>query len=335
VASRATTSPRYSPIVEDGHITSVSCVATDVTSVKATARALAEREQRLELAVRAADIGYWHWDARADQVTWDAISCRHLGVPVDVGTTSYAGFLARVHPLDRDRIRAEVDDAMARGLYPGLRFRALAPSGEPRWLMTIGSVERAGAEITGLDGCLVDVTARTRLEQQLAQAQRMDAVGQLAAGVAHNFNNLLAAILPALELAGRRAPDTAPLLAEVRAAAERSADVVRQLMSFAGGAAPGTVDQACDAAAVARSVVQLARAMIDRRYELSLHAPSAPVPVRAEAGEPRARADEPGPQRARRAHREQARPPRRSGSRSRPRWATVPCASASSTAAPG
>jgi signal transduction histidine kinase len=184
------------------------------------------------------------------------------------------------------RIRGEVDASVEAGSYAGLQFRTVTPDGELRWLMTAGRVERDGAgAVTGLAGCLLDITERRRLEDHLEQVQRMEAVGQLAAGVAHNFNNLLAAILPALELATRRAPETEELLADVREAAERSADVVRQLMAFAGGGALPGPSQPCDVGMVARRVVKLARAMLDPRIALAVDAPDEVVLAPADGGE--------------------------------------------------
>jgi PAS domain S-box-containing protein len=77
---------------------------------------------------------------------------------------------------------------------------------------------------------------RERLRAQLAQAQKMESVGRLAGGVAHDFNNMLSVILGHTELARVEAASDAPLrahLSEIRTAAERSADLVRQLLAFA------------------------------------------------------------------------------------------------------
>ncbi|MEP6732574.1 MAG: ATP-binding protein [bacterium] len=80
-----------------------------------------------------------------------------------------------------------------------------------------------------------DVTARIRLEDDLRQAQRMEAVGQLAGGIAHDFNNLLAVIMSYSELILARLDDDAPLsndVREIRHAADRAAALTRQLLSF-------------------------------------------------------------------------------------------------------
>jgi two-component system, cell cycle sensor histidine kinase and response regulator CckA len=276
---------RLAPIVEDGRVVALTQVATDIFELKEAARRLAAHRHRLELAAEAARIGYWHWDAGRDLVVWDATTCRHFGVPPEAGRTTYQGFLDRVHPADRDRIQSEVDQSVALGRYVGLQFRTVTPDGEVRWLMTSGRVERDDrGQPSGLLGCLLDVTERRRLEERLAQAQRLDAVGQLAAGVAHNFNNLLAALVPTLELTARRSPASAPLLGDLLGAAERAAEVVRQLTAFAGGAPRGTVRPASDAADLARRVAELTRNVLDRAIVVDVVTPEAPVLVEVDGG---------------------------------------------------
>ncbi len=81
-----------------------------------------------------------------------------------------------------------------------------------------------------------DVTEKRRLEDQLHQAQKLESVGQLAGGVAHDFNNMLAIILGRTQLALKKLAPEDPLygnLQEIRKSAEHSADLTRQLLAFA------------------------------------------------------------------------------------------------------
>jgi len=93
-----------------------------------------------------------------------------------------------------------------------------------------------GDKFLGIRGILVDITEQKSLQDQLNQAQKMESVGRLAGGVAHDFNNMLGVILGRTELALNKLDDDQPLygtLQEIRRAAERSADLTRQLLTFA------------------------------------------------------------------------------------------------------
>jgi signal transduction histidine kinase/CheY-like chemotaxis protein len=104
-------------------------------------------------------------------------------------------------------------------------------------------VARDGEKIIGTRSYLWEITERKQAEEeratlleQLNQAQKMESVGRLAGGVAHDFNNMLGVILGHTELALEQADPTGPLvssLKEIRRAANRSVDLTRQLLAFA------------------------------------------------------------------------------------------------------
>lgn len=100
---------------------------------------------------------------------------------------------------------------------------------------SICPVRDASGEITHFISNSRDLTERLRLEAQLSQAQKMDAIGRLAGGVAHDFNNLLTIITSYSELALDSAPQGSPLegkLNEILLAARRAAELTRQLLAF-------------------------------------------------------------------------------------------------------
>ena len=143
--------------------------------------------------------------------------------------------LSRVHPDDLERLHQALDGAVRTGRY-ACEFRWLCADGQYRVLQDQGvlapALDGAPREIFGV---LLDATDRHQLEEQLTQARKMEAVGQLTGGVAHDFNNLLTVVLGNVDMLARRAEDEARKARRVdaiRQAAERGRDLTRQLLAF-------------------------------------------------------------------------------------------------------
>ncbi len=136
-----------------------------------------------------------------------------------------------------------------------------------RWRFALPTREANGWALHGL---VVDVTEQRRIAQTLRQAQRQEPLGGLAAGIAHNFNNMLSVILPGIDYARERvdAP-LKPMLDDAHRAAESAATLVRQLMSLVRREASDDVTSV-DVIALANEVLSLCRKTFDTRVDLSL-----------------------------------------------------------------
>jgi len=107
------------------------------------------------------------------------------------------------------------------------------PNGSLWGLLSCRAVKQKDQYI--IDGSIKDITDRKKTEQQLHQAQKMDALGILAGGVAHDFNNILTAILGAAEMLNRHLKNTPDLefVEQIRSSSYRATDLIKQLLSFA------------------------------------------------------------------------------------------------------
>lgn len=144
----------------------------------------------------------------------------------------------------------------------------------------------ARGNVNGLMGIFVDLTERLRLEEQLRHAQKLEAVGQLAGGVAHEFNNLLTAIIGNIDLSLLEvSPDSSLhlMLGRVQQAANRATALTDQLLTFSRrhpmDLKPIRLSQ------ITEEVARLLRQTIDRQIELKVESGEALLPVLADAGQ--------------------------------------------------
>jgi two-component system, cell cycle sensor histidine kinase and response regulator CckA len=219
--------------VNDSHGRRAVCIiALEVTEHVARAEALKQSEEKLRLAVDATGIGLWTYDIPHNRVEWSARMHEIMGRAEPVNLRDYVSL---VHPDDRARIEHQELNLQG-GSIDFLAHRIVRGDGEVRWLVPTGRVQQDehGRPLRIMGGTL-DVTAQQRVEEHLRHAQKMDAVGALTAGVAHNFNNMLAVIMPALEIAVRTGDDAhRKLYSDAAHASRRAAELVAQLMTFAG-----------------------------------------------------------------------------------------------------
>ena len=149
--------------------------------------------------------------------------------------------------------------------------------------VTDSPIKDESGTVVGIIGISMDSTERRLLEEQLRQAQKMDAIGQLAGGVAHDFNNILTAItsysdmlLMDLEPDHRARAD----VAEIRIAARRAAELTRQLLAFSRKQVIEL--QIFDATQVVGQMDRLLRRLIGENIMLETSYPERPLPVRAD-----------------------------------------------------
>ncbi len=172
-----------------------------------------------------------------------------------------------------------------------LEFEVIGKRGTRRWLETHAApLQRSPAGGPMLLGITRDITerkraeaARERLESQLAQAQKMEAIGQLAGGVAHDFNNLLSIIISTAELAETGLPPGHPVredLLQIRQAGGRAATLTSQLLAFSRSQV--LEPQVIELGAVLSDIGQMLSRVIREDIVLSLRPSVAPARVSAD-----------------------------------------------------
>jgi PAS domain S-box-containing protein len=281
----------------------VLVVGQDVTARTRAERALRESEARLALSLEATQDALWDWDVAADRlrVQGRLPDGQHVpaGREVDGALRRILQFLAWMPSEQAEALR---DAATAHLVGDTPRLEAEHPVSLPgregqRWYRLQGMVvsRSAGGAPLRMLGTLLDVTERKQLEEQLRQAQKMEAVGQLAGGVAHDFNNLLTAVITHLQLALDELPPRgadrgggggAGARGEVEEALEasrRAAALTRQLLTLSRRQAPHA--RVLDANARVAEAERLLRRLLGGGVRLEVALQRAPALVRADPGQ--------------------------------------------------
>jgi PAS domain S-box-containing protein len=189
-----------------------------------------------------------------------------------------------VHPEDLPKATVAFARILAGEAVPARELR-LAKADGSLVVLEISMFPRfADGKVVGALGIGRDVTERRHLEEQLRQAQKMEAIGLLAGGVAHDFNNLLTIIHGQASLAQARALvlEVAQPLAEITQAAERAADLTRQLLLFSRRQIIQL--RTLDLNEILAGTARMLRRLIGEDISLRVLTAPAPAPIEADAG---------------------------------------------------
>ncbi|WP_448561582.1 response regulator [Trichothermofontia sp.] len=197
-------------------------------------------QRRLELAQKAGKIGTFEWNIRSNQVTWSPELEALYGLAAGSFGEGYELWLQVLHPDDRDRTEQELWQAIANNQGLNTEFRICWSATETRWLAVKSSLfqDDRGRPLRMI-GIHMDITEKKQLEAQFLRAQRLESLGTLASGIAHDLNNILTPILAVVQLLPMKVPNlderTQHLLQTLETSAQRGADLVKQILSFARG----------------------------------------------------------------------------------------------------
>lgn len=225
------------PVLEHGRVVRVRGSFQDITERRRVEQSLRESEELFRQMAENVDEVFWMTDVSKHTMLYVSPAyARIWGRSCESLRASPRQWLDSIHANDRER----VERALARqieGTYAE-EYRIHRPDGAVRWIADRAfPVRDEAGRVFRLVGVARDITENRRLEEQFLRAQRMEAVGTLASGVAHDLNNILAPMLMIGALLRHKLPQPADqkLLGLVEQSAQRGAAIVAQLLTFSRG----------------------------------------------------------------------------------------------------
>ncbi|HEY3268673.1 MAG TPA: PAS domain S-box protein [Armatimonadota bacterium] len=192
--------------LEDGGAV-VAVFVTDLSALKSAEAAVREQEERLRLAVDAADLGVWEWDLSTDRLEWDT-RCRSIFGLMPNAPMSYETFLGLLHPDDRERTVEAIRQSLHGHGDLAIEYRCIWPDGSVRWVMARGRrFTGSGAAPQRFIGTVQDIDEQKRSEAAMAAADR--AKDEFLAVLGHELRNPLGAISNALQVTQLHQDDAA------------------------------------------------------------------------------------------------------------------------------
>jgi PAS domain S-box-containing protein len=213
----------------------------DITERKRTEEALRKSEENQRAMISCSPVALYSLDLEGHVLSWNNSAERMFGWPAG----EIIGRPLPIVPADKseefDALRTQVREY---GGFSGKELLRLKKDGTPLHIrLSVAPIRNDQGETVGILAAAEDITERRQAEEeheklqaQLMQAQKMESVGRLAGGVAHDYNNMLGVIIGYTELALEKTNPDEPLhedLQEILNASRRSADITRQLLAFA------------------------------------------------------------------------------------------------------
>jgi PAS domain S-box-containing protein len=230
-----------------GNRQAVLVLAYDITERNQLERQLRENEERLRLALLAANQGLYDVDLQKGVVIVSPEYARMLGHDPDGFQETDAAWRDRLHPEERQHALDSFQEFIA-GRCEEYRaeFRQRTKSGDWKWILSLGKIvkrDKDGKPLRIL-GTHTDITERKQIEaerlemeRRLLHTQKLESLGVLAGGIAHDFNNLLMVILGYADLSLFELSPVSPVrpkIEEIIKASHRAADLCRQMLAYSG-----------------------------------------------------------------------------------------------------
>ena len=224
--------------------------------------ALRQSQANLAEAQRLAHIGNWEWDIETGQVSGSDEFYRLLALAPQ--PLSYSVIRSTVAPEDRESWEQSTQAALDTGNPLRIDFRILSPDGDLHWLHVEAQVvQNEAGQAVKMFGTFQDINERKQREADRLQKSRLESIGVLAGGIAHEFNNMLTGIIGFTQLAAQNLSSDHPVyqhLQIVLSTGHRAKELVLQILTFSRRSHP--TRQVVSLPTLAQDALSLVRASL-------------------------------------------------------------------------
>lgn len=229
-----------SNLYQEGDRQVIQCNIRDISARKLADTALRESEERFELVARAVSDVVWDWNLVTGALWWGdgfITAFGYLPEEIEPGIESWT---SRIHSDDFRRVVDGIHLAIDNGAESwAAEYRFHCRNGNYALVQDCGYILRdAAGKGVRMVGGMRDLTEQKKVEAQYLRAQRLESIGTLAGGIAHDLNNVLTPIMMSIELLKLDADETpgrSAVLDTIQISCRRGAELVRQVLSFARG----------------------------------------------------------------------------------------------------
>ena len=212
---------------------------TDITRIKEAEIRFERLSNTLEIAVQTAGMGVWEWTVNSQVNTWDRNTFEIFGIKAESKLVPHEVFMSLVHPEDRADVEARLDHWVAERKDIDISYRIVNPEKGIRFINAKASCHETDSEAARYVGIVWDVTDKVNADQErvslvenLSHARRLQSLGELTGGIAHDVNNLLAIISGNAELLSHTLQGENQSLNAIVAASFRGAELTQGLLAF-------------------------------------------------------------------------------------------------------
>ncbi|MCP4763645.1 MAG: PAS domain S-box protein, partial [archaeon] len=241
---------RYVPIKSDDKITNIIGITTDITESKIAKQKIEMSNFLLNTAEKIAHTGSYEWDLKNKKIImsdelfniYDIIPPPNRSIdPVLNSEESISEILKVIHPDDLSFFKKSIENILKGIADEFIEFRIIIKNGEIRYIRSMGNLifDESGIP-SKLIGTVQDITERKKINEERARSQKIESIGLLAGGIAHDYNNILVSILGNIQLLQLTHPNEEQndLLKDLYSASIRASDLTKQLLTFSKGGAP-------------------------------------------------------------------------------------------------